>query len=39
MLVDFLGNDLAKLANEIDKLILLLPDAQKKITDLMVSRI
>ena len=38
MLVDFLGNDLAKLANEIDKLILLLPDAQKKITDLMVEQ-
>jgi DNA polymerase-3 subunit delta len=38
MLLDFLGNDLSRLSNELDKLILLLPQGQKTITGVQVEQ-
>jgi len=38
LLTDFLGNDLSKVVNEIDKLILSLPPAQKRITGEMIEQ-
>jgi len=38
LLVDFLGNDLAKIANELDKLILVLPAGTDQITPELIER-
>lgn len=38
MLTDFLGNDLSKLVNEIDKLILSIPANEKRITAELIER-
>lgn len=38
MLADFLGNDLSKLANELDKLLLSLPVSEKRITAELIER-
>lgn len=38
MLVEFLGNDLGKIANELDKLIITLPEGEKAITGADVER-
>jgi len=38
LLVDFLGNDLTKIANELDKLILVLPAGSKQITADLIEK-
>ncbi|GAB6011513.1 DNA polymerase III subunit delta [Viscerimonas tarda] len=38
MLTDFLGNDLSKLVNEMDKLILSIPPSEKRITADLIER-
>jgi DNA polymerase III subunit delta len=38
LLVDFLGNDLGKIANELDKLLLLMPDGSKQITPDLIEK-
>lgn len=38
MLADFLGNDLSKVVNEIDKLMLSLPQGEKRITAELIER-
>src|SRR3990172_10410262 len=38
LLVDFLGNDLAKIGNELDKLLLVMPPGSKQITDTLIEK-
>ncbi|MDL2215340.1 DNA polymerase III subunit delta [Dysgonomonas sp. OttesenSCG-928-M03] len=38
MLTDFLGNDLSKVVNEIDKLVLSIPQSEKRITAELIER-
>jgi len=38
VLTDFLGNDLSKIVNELEKLIIVLPSGQKKITASLVEK-
>jgi DNA polymerase-3 subunit delta len=38
MLVDFLGNDIGKIVNELDKLLLILPQGSQKITAVQVEQ-
>jgi len=38
MLIDFLGNDLSKVVNEVDKLILSIPVSEKRITAELIER-
>lgn len=38
MLTDFLGNDLSKLVNEMDKLLLSIPQSEKRITAELIER-
>jgi DNA polymerase-3 subunit delta len=38
MLVDFLGNDIGKIANELDKLLLILPKGSAKISPLQIEQ-
>ncbi len=38
LLVDFLGNDLAKIANELDKLLLILPTGETRITAELIEK-
>lgn len=38
LLVDFLGNDLGKIANELDKLILVLPQGTKQVTAALIEK-
>lgn len=38
LLVEYLGTDLGKIANELEKLIIALPESDKKITSLIIER-